>query len=218
MKRIQLFIGALLFPLLVFAGNGMHEADRAFAVQQYYLAMQDYGNVLGNKNSSANDLARANFQMGECNRILSNWSQAEKDYKRSIKANYTDDIQYLRLAQVQQMQTKYPDAIGNYNEYKKRVPSDPAADIGIKSCNDAQNWSQESSRWKIQNEAEINSKTNDFCPTWADRKHSAIVFSSKRPGQTGSGIDPISGNQYSDLFEAQISSNGKWSVPATVAG
>ncbi len=219
MKRTQLFIVTLLFPLLIFAGNGLREADHAFASQQYSNALQLYDRAQSSSTISKSDLARAIFQEGECQRMLSHWSDAEKDFNRSIKAKYPDDIQYLRLAQVQQMQGKYSDAIRNFVEYQNRVPSDPAAAIGIQACNDALAWMNEpDNRWKIHNEDQINSKTNDFCPTWSDRKHLSIVFSSKRPGQTGSGVDPISGGMYSDLFEAKISNNGKWSIPSTVQG
>ena len=42
MKRIQLLIVAFVFPLLIFAGNGLREADHAFASQQYFNAMLAY--------------------------------------------------------------------------------------------------------------------------------------------------------------------------------
>jgi peptidoglycan-associated lipoprotein len=218
MKRIQLLIATLLFPLLIFAGGGMHEADRAFAAQQYFYAKQLYQGTQASSSVSKTDKVRAIFQMAECDRMMSDWHGAENYYNKAKNEKYVNDIVWLRLAQMQQMLGNYGNAIDSYNEYKKRVPSDPASDIGIKACMDAQQWLQEPNRWKISNEAQLNSKTNDFCPTWSDKKHFSIVFSSKRPGQTGSNVDPISGGMYSDLFEAKISNTGQWSTPATVQG
>jgi peptidoglycan-associated lipoprotein len=209
----------LLFPAFLFAGGGMREADHAFASQEYYNAMQDYQNVIGNKNASKTDVARANFQIGECYKMLSKWKDAKKYYLKAISLKYPDDKARLYLAQTEQMLSEYADAINDYTIYKGLVPSDPSAQIGIDACNDALSWMNiPDNKWKIKNEEELNSKTNDFCPTFSDRKHSSIVFSSKRPGQTGSNVDPISGGMYSDLFEAKKSNTGKWSTPTTVQG
>jgi peptidoglycan-associated lipoprotein len=66
--------------------------------------------------------------------------------------------------------------------------------------------------------AQINSKDFDFSPTYGDKKHTSLLFTSKREGQTGSKIDPISGTMYSDIFETKVDKNGKWSTPSTIQG
>ena len=218
MKRIRLFIAALLFPAFVFAGGGMREADKQFAAQQYWSAISAYQSVLGTKGISKTDVARAYFQIGECDRMLSDWKNAKNFYSKAINAKYPDDKEWLYLAQDEQMLGEYQQAIQDYTTYQTLVPSDPAAQIGIDACNEALKWLNEPNRWQINNVSELNSKTNDFCPTWSDRKHLSLVYSSKRPGQTGSNVDPISGGLYSDLFEATISKTGKWSTPSAISG
>lgn len=218
MKRIQLLIATLLFPLLIFAGGIMRDADHAFAAQQYFNAKQLYQKAQATSTTSKSDKVRAIFQVAECDRMMSDWKGAANYFQKAINLKYPDDIAWLRLGQMQQMLGEYQSAIASYQEYAKRVPSDPAAQIGIKACTDAQDWLTQPNHWKISNEAQLNSKTNDFCPTWSDKKHFSIVFSSKRPGQTGSKVDPISGGMYSDLFEAKVSNVGKWSTPTTVQG
>ncbi|HET6990411.1 MAG TPA: OmpA family protein, partial [Bacteroidia bacterium] len=148
----------------------------------------------------------------------SQWDPAKICYTKAINAKYPNDKARLYLAQMHQMKGEYQDAIDDFKIYQSLVPSDSAAAVGIKACTLALDWLNEPNRWKVTNEAQLNSKSNDFCPTFSNKKHNALVFSSKRPGQTGAKIDPISGGLYSDLFEAMIDNKGKWSTPAAIPG
>ncbi len=218
MKRVPLFLCLFLIPLFTSAQGKMHQADQAFDVQQYYLALQIYKSAYAQNQKSKNEVPRNYFQQAECYRMISQWNNAEAYYQKAIKAKYSDDRVWLYAAQMRQMNGEYLLAIDDFNKYKLLVPSAPAADVGIKACSQALDWLKEPNRWHVENEVQLNSKANDFCPAFSNRKHNALIFSSKRDGQTGSKIDPISGGQYSDLFEAMIGQNGKWSTPATIQG
>jgi peptidoglycan-associated lipoprotein len=226
MKPTRLLLIVLLLPCFVYAQRNLINADRAFESQQYYLADDLYAKATAETKDKVKK-ARIIFQRAECARYKGDFDVAMKRYGQAVTAGYTDDIVYLRWAQMQQMNGQYAEAILNYTEYKKRVPSDAVtADAGIAACNNASGWISSGTgwmdlpvtRWDFRNEAELNTKTNDFCPTWADRKHQSLVISSKRPGQSGSSIDPNSGTQYSDLFEAKKSNTGKWSTPSALQG
>ncbi|MBI3512177.1 MAG: OmpA family protein [Bacteroidetes bacterium] len=217
MKPTRLLILVLLFPCLVCAQRDLRYGDRAYDSQEYSAAIGFYHKAVSTTKSKT-DQAHCFYQLGQCYQHLSNWEDAKVFYVKAKNAGIIDDHVYLHLAEVEQEHGDYNDALADYTEYKKRVPSDPAADIGIKACNDALSNVNETNRWKISNESQINTKYNDFCPTWSDKKHTSIIFSSKRTGQSGSKIDPVSGTQYSDLFEAKIGKNGKWSTPSTVQG
>lgn len=217
MKQLRLCLVLFFLPAILFAQRELHDADRAFMAQQYYNAELLYMKAIP-KIKQKDQKARASFMVAECFRMLTDWQAAESWYQKSIKQKHNDDRQWLYLAQVQQMNGKCADALASYQEYKTRVPSDPAADIGIESCNACVAWQGDQCRWKIENEAQLNTKSNDFCPTWADRKHKSLVFTSKRAGQTGSKVDPVSGGMFSDIFEARVDNKGKWSTPAGVTG
>ena len=165
MKRIRLFIAALIFPALVFAGGGIHEADKQFQAQDYSSARYAYKSARDPKKLSKQELARVDFQIAECDRMLSDWHSAESNYQKSINEKYPDDRAKLHLAQMEQMNGDYAQAILDYTTYQSLVPSDPSAQIGIDACNDALKWMNEPNRWQISNESQLNSKTNDFCPT-----------------------------------------------------
>lgn len=218
MKPTRLLLLVLLLPCLLFAGNPMSDADHAFASQQYWNAMQLYKKAVAQKSTSKTSKARAYYQIGECYRKTGDWNAATVYYHKAISAKYPDDKAWLYLAQSQQMAGQYDQAIASFQEYQKRVPSDPSAQLGIEACKRATEWLASPSCYLVNNEAQLNTKFNDFCPMWSDRKHSSLVITSKRPGQTGSNLDPVSGNLFSDMFEARVDNKGKWSTPATVQG
>jgi peptidoglycan-associated lipoprotein len=216
MKRLRLFTILLLLPFFI-AAQTLRDGDKQFAAQQYFLALQSYKAAYA-KNISKPEKARDIFQQAECYRMLSQWPMAIQYYEKAINLGFPDDRTHLYLGQCYQMNGEYGRGIVAFEKYKTLVPSDPAADIGISACTVSLSWLKDTTRWIVQNEAQLNTKANDFCPAFSNRKHNALIFSSKRAGQTGSKIDPISGTLYSDLFEATIGVNGKWSTPVAVQG
>lgn len=218
MKPTRLLLIVLLFPCLLLATADLREADKAYASQYYYNAMLLYKKASVQKTVSKAEKARISFQIAECFRKMGDWNAACSYYEKCIRQNYPDDRSYLYLGQMQQMKGQYQQAILNFQEYQRRVPSDPAAQAGIDACQRSIEWLAQPTRYQVTNESQLNSKYNDFCPAWSDKKHSGLIFTSKRDGQTGSHVDPVSGNLYSDLFEAKMSKNGKWSSPAAIPG
>ncbi len=222
MKLIKLLSAVVLF-MLAFTLNAnaqknyIRDADRAFDNQQYFNASDLYKKGIA-KIKNKQEKARITFQIAECYRMMNDWKQAESWYSKAIKAKHTNDKMYLYFAESKKINMKYDEAITAFQDYQKLVPSDPAGENGIKSSELAQKWKDNPSRYVIENMAQINSKDYDFSPTYGDKKHTSLVFTSKREGQTGNKIDPISGTMYSDLFETKVDKNGKWSTPSTIQG
>lgn len=126
----------------------------------------------------------------------------------------------MNLADVLKNQQRYEEAIVEYNNYKKEMPSDSRGENGVKSCELAKQWKDAKNtpetRLKVENMALINSKESDFSPAYADKKFTSLIFTSTRQGATGS-IDITTGQNHSDLYEAKLDKNGKWSTPAPLA-
>ena len=59
----------------------------------------------------------------------------------------------------------------------------------------------------------LNTQQYDFTPGFADKKNETVVFTSTRPGATGSETDQIIGESFSDLFTSSRDRLGKWSEP-----
>jgi peptidoglycan-associated lipoprotein len=222
MKLLKVLSAVVIF-MLAFTMNAhaqknyIRDADRAFDSQQYYNASELYKKGLA-KIKNKQEKARITYQIAECYRMMNDWKNAESWYSKAIKAKHNNDKMYLYFAEAKKINMKYDEAITAFQDYQKLVPSDPAGENGIKSSELAQKWKDNPTRYVVENMAQINSKDYDFSPTYGDKKHTSLVFTSKREGQTGSKIDPVSGTMYSDLFETKVDKNGKWSTPTTIQG
>jgi peptidoglycan-associated lipoprotein len=195
--------------------NFSKDADKAFDNREYFNAIELYKKAY-TKIKKKDEKARNIFMTAECYRMINDNKQAEAWYIKAIKANYPDPKATLYLADAKKAQEKYNEALIEYNNYKKQMPSDPRGEDGAKACELAQKWKDAPTRYKVDNMAQINTKDPDFCPMFADKKYNRIYFTSMRPGVAGSDIDPTLGELFSDIFETVMDKNGKWSTPTAL--
>jgi peptidoglycan-associated lipoprotein len=199
--------------------NYLKDADVAYENHQYFNAIELYKQAY-TKVKKADAKSRILFRTGDAYHQINDLKGAETYYSKAIKAKYPDPIAILNLADVLKAQQKYPEAIVEYNNYKKEMPSDVRGENGVKSCELAQQWKDAKNtpetRLKVENMALLNSKESDFSPAYADKKYTTLIFTSTRQGATGS-IDITNGQNHSDLYEAKLDKNGKWSTPAPLA-
>ncbi len=180
-----------LITLTASAQKGFVKAgDAAFANHEYYNAIEIYKKALSGGNIKKEEKARVIFQIAECYRLTGDVKHEEEEYGKAVKANYDDAIVYLYLAEAQQMQGKYDDALANYTLYKGKVPADPRGDNGIKACALAQDLKNNPTRYVVTNMAQLNTKYADFSPAYSDRRMDELVFTSTRQGVTGDRPDP----------------------------
>jgi peptidoglycan-associated lipoprotein len=215
--KLTIVLGISLF----FSANGMaqknfsKDADKAFDSKEYFNAIELYKKAY-TKAKKKEDKALIYFKTSECYRLIGDNKQAEAWYLKTIKANYADPKAELYLADAKKAQEKYNEALIEYNKYKALVPSDPRGEDGAKSCELAQKWKDNPTRYKVDNVALINTKDPDFAPMYADKKYNKLYFTSMRPGVIGTATDPTIGENYSDVFETLMDKNGKWSTPTSV--
>jgi peptidoglycan-associated lipoprotein len=204
----------LAYPVM--AQKVLEKADVAFDNHQYFTAVELYKQAYTSAKKAevkAKILYRTAFAYQEINDMKS----AETYYQKAIAAKYPDPEAIVRLADVLKSQGKYPEAITEYQNFKKMAPSDPRGDKGVKSSELAQQWKDNPSRYKIENMALINSKESDFSPTFADKKYNTLVFTSTREG-VNQKQDITTGQNHSKLYETKLDKNGKWSTPVVLAG
>ena len=199
--------------------NYLKDADMAYENHQYFNAIELYKQAY-TKVKKADAKSRILFRTGDAYHQINDLKGAETYYSKAIKAKYSDPIAILNLADVLKAQQKYPEAIVEYNNYKKEMPSDVRGENGVKSCELAQQWKDAKNtpetRLKVEPMNLLNSKESDFSPAYADKKYTSLIFTSTRQGATGS-IDITNGQNHSDLYEAKLDKNGKWSTPAPLA-
>lgn len=214
--KITLLAGALFcLAMSSLAQKKLQQADLAFENRQYFKAIEDYKGAytsVKKPEMKAKVLYRTGYAYHEINDMKS----AETYYQKAIAAKYPDPVAVLRLADCLKAQGKYPEAITEYNNYKKLNPSDPRGDKGVKSCELAQQWKDQPARYKVENMALINSKESDFSPTFSDKKYKTLIFTSTREGVNNK-QDVTTGQNHSALYETRLDKNGKWSTPVSLA-
>lgn len=191
------------------------EADKHFDNHEYYLAAGYYKKAY-EKEKKADKKARFLFQMAECYRHINDLKNAENYYTKAIKAKYPDPIAHLYVAEIKKENMRYDEAIVSFQAYQQEVPSSKEAEMGIKSCELAQKWKDAPTRHVVENLSFLNSKENDYSPSFADQKnYKRIIFTSWRDGSSGSS-DIMTGHNHSDLYESQMDKTGKWSQPKSM--
>lgn len=211
---VSVFIVILFFSVSANAQkNYTAEADEAFEMNQYYDAVSMYKKAYSKVGRNKVEKKRILFQMAECYRLTNNVKKAEAGYKRVIKAKYPDPIALLYYADAMKMQEKYDFAIIEYKKYKQKVPDDPRGEMGVKSCELAQTWKDNPTRYQVFPDKKMNSREDDFSPAFSDKKFKAMVFTSTREDAVGGGYDPNTGMSFSDLFQVTQDKKMNWSTP-----
>ena len=206
---------ATLAPLQTQAqGRRVIAADQAFNSYQYNLAASRYKKAYSKTRNRA-DKDRISFKLGESYRMMNNTRRAEMAYRRIAKSAFArnNPIVYLHFANMLRANEKYKDAAEYYALYAENVPDDPLGRNGVESIELIEEWVKNPTKYEVTNVKKINSKSDDFAPTYSDKFYNALIFTSTREGSTGKGLDDWTGQNYSDLFQSRQDRKGDWSEP-----
>jgi len=209
--RLTLTIAAtLIIAASGFSQKALKKADAAFEARQYFAALNMYKQIYGSVSKEKKPVVL--YRSGVASSEINDYKGAETYFQKAIAASFDDPAVYLRLAEVLKVQLKYPEAIVEYNNYKAKGGDAKKADLGVKSCELAQQWKDNPLRYKIENMSLLNSKERDYSPCFSDKKYATLIFTSNREGALG-GQDGVVGTNHSDLYESKLDKNGKWSTP-----
>ncbi|MFB6306287.1 MAG: OmpA family protein [Flavobacteriales bacterium] len=211
MIRYLIFVCFILLSIISTA-QFANKADHAFKNGAYYKAIELYKKAYSKANS-IEEKAEFIYKVAQCYRLNTNEKQAEVWYRKAIKAKYPDPLKHFYLAEALKKQQRYEEAIKQYKKYKEKAPNDSRAKDGIKSCELAKKWGEESSDYVINNERLINSESRDYGPTYYGDGPNKIIFTSNRKSATGDEVDSKTGANFEDLFRSERDAKGKWSVP-----
>ena len=189
------------------------KADIAFENEEYIKAADLYKKAYKKTKNKAIK-AEIIFKQAECYRKSLNYKRAASFYKRAIRAKYPDVIVYLHYADILKIQENYETAIKYYNEYSKLNPTDVRGEIGKKSCEFAQKWLKNPTRYVVKPLSVLNSKNSDFSPSFGNSDYNEIYFTSSREGGLSEDIDERTGENYTDIYVSKLQKSGKWSAPA----
>jgi peptidoglycan-associated lipoprotein len=214
-KRLSGFLVLMSFSAALLAQpKAVKEADRLFNNMEYYEALNAYKKasekVRGNKALKAEMI----YKQALCYMMFNDTKKAEVWFQKAIKAKYTSPEAVLYLADMLKNNSKYDEALAEYEKYVKLKPDDPRGTNGVESCKLSVKWKAAPTKHEISNVQALNSKFDDFSPIYSRKNFKEIIFTSSREGTIGSGSDGWTGQSFSDLFEAKLDKNGKWSTPS----
>ncbi len=196
--------------------NYSAEADQAFSDYQFTSAISKYEKAYDKIKQNKVEQQRILFRIGECYRNINNNKKAEAQFGKLVKANYqkTEALTLLYYADALRINQKYVEALQQYKAYKTAKPDDIRGENGIKSCEMAETWLSNPTRYEVINEKKLNTSKDDWAASFANNKYNALIFSSNRTGTTGNLTDNWTGQSFTDIFIAKKKpKGGDWEVP-----
>lgn len=218
-NRFSLILIVLLSLLIVPQGvvnaqkNFSAEADKKFELHKYYDAIQLYKKAYSKVKGNRLEKNRILFQIGRCYYYTNDIKKTAMTMKRVIKAKYPEPDAHFMYAESLKSMGEYEDALIAFQGFKTAYPDDGRADMGIESCKMAVAWMDNPTRYAVEPNRKLNSRNADFSPSYYDKKHKALVFTTSREEVNGRGTDSWTGLPFTDLFVSSKDRNGNWGNP-----
>lgn len=201
-------------------GAKLRDADEAFDRGEYNDAAVIYRKVYNKLTHREDRWLRGEvaYMMGLCYRKLNQSSRASAAFQNAIRYEYEDSMALFYLAEAQQREGRYSEAISNYREFLSLRPDHYESQIGIRGCQLAPQWKRDGSRYIVKSAKLFNSRRADFCPMFLDTNADQIYFTSSTEKATGDAKSEITGTKKSDVFFSKLDDKGKWTRPVAVEG
>lgn len=222
----RLFLLALIFSF-VFVSIAQNlnirkqRADKFYETGEYARAATIYKKAL-KRNKNKSEKAEINFKITECFRLINNLKKIEAFYKKAIALHYSNPIIFYNYGTVLLKLEKYEEALVQFKKYKDLAPSEIKADEAIETVSLAKEWKKNPTVHVVKIFKKINSRYNDFCPSFDESKdYNDIYFTSdrgmnlskqkrKRNSITGPSKSNITGQIFCDIFVIKKKKNDEW--------
>lgn len=193
-------------------------ADKAYESGYYTTAIAKYKKAYTKAKKNRTEKARISCRLGDCYCMTNRTKNAEAQYKGAIRYKYAerDSTVILKYAGTLRFNGKYELAKEQYQLYLERDPGNAVALAGLESCDMVMKWLSNSDGCIVEPIKRVNSKDDDFAPSWGDQSYTSIIFTSAREAATGKSTDEWTGQKFSDLFISSRDVKGKWSEPTLI--
>ena len=225
MKRtvvnILLCIAALAPVLLSGCRSAkLSDADEQYARGEYHAAMLTYKKIYNKltRREERQQRGVVAFRLGECYRHLNMAANASGAYRNALRYNYPDSMALLYLAQSQQMEGKYKEAIKSYEQFLEKAPKNVLARDGLRGSQNAARIKANPTRYKVAAAKLFNSRRADFCPMFFDAAHDVLYFTSSTEKSKGTAKSEVTGTKNSDIYFSKKNEKGVWQRPEAVDG
>ncbi|MEZ7998574.1 MAG: OmpA family protein [Flavobacteriales bacterium] len=215
MRIITLTISLLAFTLVQAQSEYLVKANLEYDNGGYDEAAIKY-KVAYKKEKEIETKAMILYRTGECYKFAHRYSEADEYFKKSITAKYhkQDPIVFFSYGESLLEQGKYDEAIVQFNKYKDNGGD---GSIAARSTAEAEaaalNIEESDSRYEVALMAALCSPYYDYSPVLSSKKGDELVISSSRPASYGGDSDPITGEDFADLYVSKRDKKGKWDMP-----
>ncbi len=217
LKLVSLNLILLLFATQLTAqSRATKKADAAFETGEYFNAAEMY-EKLYDKATAKDEKSQISFKLGECSRKINDPKGAKKWYKKAISNKSTNPEAILYYADALKSLEEYDEAKNQYQAYKALVPDDERGINGLESVKLILEWKADPTRHVVGEVKDLSSKVSDYGPTFGNGQ-SDLFFTSTRQSTNGTDVNKVNGENFADIFFAQLDRKGKWSVPVPVEG
>ena len=211
-----------LLPLLLLScsvDKYVKKGDAFLAIGEYYNAAAEYKKAYARTPIKDKEKrGERAWKMAECYRLNNYAAKAAGAYQNAVRYKYPDSLALLYLAQMQQRQGDYRNAIKNYEAYQELDPKNLLANNGRRGCLKALEWKEKPTLYKVKKEPLFNSRRADFSPVLYGDDFDQLYLSTTRPQATGNEISGITGTKSGDIFFSKKDDKGKWSQPEVIEG
>lgn len=193
------------------AENYVKKGDTFYAIGEYYDAAAEYKKAYSRTAIKDKDKrGQRAWKMAECYRRINYSAKAMGAYQNAIRYKYPDSMAIFYLAQMQQKQGDYKNALKNYELFLDTVPGHKLATNGKEGCIQAPIWKEKGSRYSIKKEPTLNSRRADFSPALLGPEADQLYLTSTRTQATGDEVSGITGTKSADIFFTKKDDKGKW--------
>ena len=201
------------------AETNVKKGDQFYAIGEYFDASAEYKKAYSR--TAIKDKAKRGeraWKLAECYRHINYNAKAAGAYQNALRYHYPDSLTLLYLAQAQQRQGDYKNALKNYEAYLELVPGDQLATNGRLGCLQAPMWKKKPTLYTIKKEPVLNGRRSDYSPALFGDEWDQLYITTTRPQIESGEISGITGIKSADIWVSKKDEKGKWEQPTSVEG
>lgn len=201
-------------------GAKLSTAHEQMARGEYFDAANTYRKVYNKLTKPDQRATRGEiaFLMGECYTKLGQSARASAAFQNAIRYQYPDSTALLLLAQNQQAEGKYAEALKSYEQFLIKAPRNPLAINGAAGCRFAIAAKGNPTRYIVKQDKIFNSRRADFSPMFIDSNFDQLYFTTTNEKVTGDRRSEITGMKKGDIWFSRKNERGEWLKPEPVEG
>lgn len=196
------------------ASGSLKKAEQSYARGEYYDAAKyyklGYARTPPKQRKERGEIA---YKMAGCYRLINYNLKAKGAYLNAIRYRYPDSLTYFYLADSYRKNAEYKPAAAAYETYLQYRPQDTLAQIGLHSCQLAQEWKQHPTRHQVKRVPLFFSRRSDYSPMFAGNDADVLYFTSTRNEAKGADLNAITGMKSSDIFFSKRDEKKQWQKP-----